>query len=311
MADYPTITLGDRQVQLGSFSARKAMIAGRVIRRLAEAAPAISREQAEFEKKYAEELGIDVTHAMVLGSAGWQYRLGHVTDEEWTQLGGVIRLPGLPSERESRLVQISAAFEHAGEPLTMLVGLAVAANSELVAAAKEGHVEKLLLDRGNELVDIAGFGEILELLAAAIDLVEAELAEHKDPFDKVRAAIGLGEEELPEPPTPVDTSESQEETEASAAADNREKIERAAAEAAQDPEAAAAAMAAAAIPTPSDVEADSDDKPNSTVSPETPAGESPSGTSPTSSTSSPPPTTGPPETSSTDSGSATSLASAT
>lgn len=182
-----TVKVGDREYTVEPFNGRKAILAGRMVARIAKKVPGLLEHDAQFQRAYADANAIRVTRAMALGIDGWRERLADVTDEQWEAIGGVLVIPQPPTF-ELRLASLfTEAFETAEEEVLKLLALAIVPNGDLADAAKTGDVKELLLDRADQLLDGGTLSELVDLAGEVAEQVREELQAGGGGLGKLRA----------------------------------------------------------------------------------------------------------------------------
>lgn len=196
------VRVGDRTYTIEPFNGRKAILAGRMVARIAKKAPGVLERDATFQRDYAAANAVRVTRAEALGVDFWRDQLGHITEAQWDKIGGVLVIPTPPSFETRIAAGFAEVFEAAEDEVLKLLALAVVPNGDLAEAAKTGDPRDLLRDRAEQLLDAGSLGELVELAAAVGEHVRDEF--RGDGLGKLRALwAGTTDPERPETKTPA------------------------------------------------------------------------------------------------------------
>lgn len=196
--------VGDRSYRIEPFNGRKAILAGRMVARIAKRVPGLLEADGDFQRKYSEANAVRVTRSMALGVDGWKERLGDITDEEWKQLGGVLVLPHPPTFELRLAAVFMEAFETAEEEVLKLLALTVIPNGDLADAASQNSVKEVLLEWSGRLMDNGTLVELVDLAAVAAEQVRDEFEAGGGGLGKLRALWqGQGAEAETPAPQPM------------------------------------------------------------------------------------------------------------
>lgn len=229
------VQLGNREVEVQDLSGRKAIRATKIVRSIADGWPEILTAIAEFTRRYEEENFVLLDRAearhrfaprplvvdgelvrdeggeLVLGPDP----LGHMTDADWTQSDGRLKVRQSPSRNEVFAAVFPQAFDIAEEQITQLLALAITPNAELSKTAIDNGpeaVEELLKKTVDDFID-EDFGQIMELAVVTGEVVEEQLTQDLKKLGgrtgKFLRLFGLQGPKSPEKETPESTSSRQ------------------------------------------------------------------------------------------------------
>jgi hypothetical protein len=140
-----------------------------------------------FESEYRANNMVRFTRAQAQ-MRGWEF-----PDEAFAtpEDGGeqYIDLPGLPSAEERLMFAFPRAFGLARQEVKRLLALIVVPDEELRVAEGAGQIDEALDKLGDRLLHEGEIGEIVELLAAAVDHVRGQLAPHAEALGKLRGFL--------------------------------------------------------------------------------------------------------------------------
>lgn len=151
-----SVTVGDASLTISAFSGRKALIAERIVRRTIRRYPEIVKQWFEFKREFERENVSTLDRSEAVFRFG--PRVQHLTDADWESSGGVLRLSEAPTMNEQVAAIWPVAMDHAEDEVLRLLALCVIASGDLKRAKDAGgqdQVDKLLLERGEELLDEA------------------------------------------------------------------------------------------------------------------------------------------------------------
>lgn len=200
-----TITIGDSEITLERVSARKASRALALLRALSRAMPGLQTELAEFRRTYEASNVVELDRVqarmrfpgrVLIGDDGGAVlepaeldgepnpRAGQpvmipspvdrMTDEDWREAGGVLRLPSSPAPAEIAVALFDHALEQAEDHVYRLLALFTISNQEVTEAWRAGTLAERLLERADELLDQAYGDELLELAVACGELIDTQ-----------------------------------------------------------------------------------------------------------------------------------------
>lgn len=186
MADHAQVRevrIGENTYVLKPFRAFKAIIAGELISRVGDEIRELLSELARFDREYRQTNVVRISKAQAL-QRGWDLPAdAFVTPDDGEPF---VELPGMPSAEERLMFAFPRAFKLAREEVTKLLALIVITNDDLRNGDINGDVEERLEKLGQELIHGGEVGEIVELLAATVDHVREQLAQHGGAVGKLR-----------------------------------------------------------------------------------------------------------------------------
>lgn len=168
-----TLTLAGQDVTLERVSARKASRILAELRAITAAVPDITRAIGEFVRSY------EATNMLELNRTQARYQLpdrtAHMTDADWQAADGVLRLPESPATPEVIAAVFPLALDLAEEHVYRLLALFTMSNSDVKRARREGTLAERLEERADDLLDDAGFDELLELAVVVGEVIDAQV----------------------------------------------------------------------------------------------------------------------------------------
>lgn len=183
MGDTREVRVGEQTYTLRPFRAFKAIIAGELISRVGDEIRELLSELARFDREYRQTNTVRFTKAQAM-QRGWDLPAdAFVTPDDGEPY---VDLPGVPSAEERLMFAFPRAFRLAREEVTKLLALIVISNDDLRNGDIAGDVEERLEKLGQELIHGGEVGEIVELLAATVDHVKGQLAQHGEAVGKLR-----------------------------------------------------------------------------------------------------------------------------
>lgn len=199
------VTIAGEERRLERISARKASRAFAILRAIANEAPELAQAWGEFEAEYAESHYIELDRAqaeyrfgpepLVVEGQVVRYEAGHdragdvvmlpgalerMTDEAWASTGNKLRLPRSPSLEEKVLNVVTKAAANDDDELAAerhiyrLAALLLMPNADVKRYRREGSLNEKLDELADEVLDEAGLEELLELVVAAGEAVDAQ-----------------------------------------------------------------------------------------------------------------------------------------
>lgn len=195
------VRVGGTDYALRPFKAFKALVAGDLISGVGEETRLLLAKVREFERDYGKTNVVRFTKAQC-AQRGWN----DLPDSAFVEPEGgepYIDLPGSPSSEELMMFGFPEAFRLARTEVAKLLALIVIPDEELrVSEAGDGGVDAALDALGQRLVHEGEIGEIIALLAAAVEHARAQLSAHREDLGKLRSAwssMTAGREEDREP----------------------------------------------------------------------------------------------------------------
>lgn len=142
-----------------------------------------------------------------------------MTEEDWREAGGRLRLPESPSQQEVIGAVLPVALEHGEERIWRLLALFLIPNAEVARARRDGRLDALLEERVSTLLEDAYADELMELAAAVGEVIDhhfrRKASEVGERMGNALRVIGLGKKKPTTPtpaPTPSSSSSPQEES---------------------------------------------------------------------------------------------------
>lgn len=202
------VTVGDEDYTIRNFKGFKAFRIGRVLSKLGKVGPEVSEKVNEFVREYGEKNAEKVPRATL--ELRYPEEAAHVSEEAWAQSGGIVVLPSAPTTPEILATVFPIAFEAAGEKVVDLLAWVIASDSELETKDGEGEeaIEKYIEGLRKKLLHRGDLDQLLELAAAAQDVLREQMAGKGVQIRSVLKLVGLGEDEEEEetPQTEEETS---------------------------------------------------------------------------------------------------------
>jgi hypothetical protein len=98
-----------------------------------------------------------------------------MSEEAWAQSGHKLRLPKSPTETEILWALFPDVFEQAENLITQLLALVLMPNQDVKRYARDGSLDEMMQEAGDELLDDALGDELLEVAAAAGEVIDDQL----------------------------------------------------------------------------------------------------------------------------------------
>lgn len=234
MSEPTRVEVGGDTYTIEAFTGYKAVRAGGIISRISEAAPDILTRMGEFEKEYESANELRLTREMAklprfcIPDPENEGALKPLfTEEDFAQAAAegrdYIPLPKSPSTMEKWMSVFPQVFTVAEKELKELLGLVTISDEELEAADEADTVTEELSKKGREVLHKGTVSEMLELLVAAGETLQAEFQGKEQRLEGVLGLLGMtvtrpspsGPEpssDEPEPSEPAAESETSEET---------------------------------------------------------------------------------------------------
>lgn len=242
-----TVTIAGEQQSVGNFSAFKAMLvmdiiadAEKVYREILQEAAAfkIDYERAnvvEFDRATArrefaprvlfkvvreekDDGRIEVHQEPVLDEQTGEPKLGpdplgHLTEEDWTASGNVLRIFESPSDEVVYAATLPRAFKMARDEMLSLLAIVTSSNADLERWDNDDDVDQQLEDTEKRLLHRASQSELVSLAAAALRVCREEI---RGPFDElveeIRTTFRRQTPETSETPVPATDPQATDET---------------------------------------------------------------------------------------------------
>jgi hypothetical protein len=186
------VRVGDRTVIVGRFRGYKATKMMQEAAAIGRRYPKIGKDLAAFKQAYGDE------NQIALDRAAAEFKLGEaareISDKAWDSSGGVIRLRKSPTFEEQIVAIFPDLFEHAQQHVVRLLALVAASNSELREAYDDGDdagVDRMLEQRGRDLLFEADAEELLDLALAGVEVGKAQFAPMRERLGKLMGQLGL------------------------------------------------------------------------------------------------------------------------
>jgi hypothetical protein len=188
-----TLKLAGEDVTIEDFSGRKAIRATKLLKEISKGVPKLLDVQAAFVREYEKANEIEltrtearfqfppITRAKTDPESGelvldehqepiWEVvrpsRVDHLTEEDWQQTGGVLKVGKSPGDVEKWLAVFPDALELAEEQVLSLLALVAMPNSDVKTYGRNGTLNEEIKKRSEELVD-EPFDTLMELLVVA------------------------------------------------------------------------------------------------------------------------------------------------
>lgn len=187
MGQAKTVRVGGTEYSLRPFKAFKAIIVGEILSDVGDEIRELLSAVEVYRREYGQEHVVRFTAAQI------HQRKWDIPDSAFvTPDGGepYVDLPGVPSNDEILMFGFPRAFKLAREEVTKLLALLVVPDEELRVAEGAGELDGALRQLGDRMLHEGELGEIVDLLAAAVEHAEAQLAAHRESVGKLRAAWG-------------------------------------------------------------------------------------------------------------------------
>jgi hypothetical protein len=192
MATGRDVQIGDRTVRIQSFKVYKAMKAGEIVSEITKMVPQIGDSLTEYTRKYEAENFAEIDRATAL----FQYRdeVEHISDEAWRASENKLRIPQSPSPQEQMTAVFSLVFDTAKEHVLTLLALLITPDSELRDAHRADGVDQKIAEYREVLEHEADITDLVDLTAAAAEVVREQFAGKADQIKKIRN-LWAGQEE--------------------------------------------------------------------------------------------------------------------
>lgn len=193
MGEMTKVTIGEEDFALRPFKAYKALVFGELISRVGDEVRELMGELAMYDRDYRQTHMVRFTKAQAI-DRGWTIGEGGIPESSFvTPEGGgepYIDMPRKPSEEERLMFVFPRAFKVAGSEVTRALGLLVIPDNELRAVHRQGEeaLNTALDNLGERILD-GEVGEIVELLAAAIDHLQDQLSGHEAAVGKIKGFL--------------------------------------------------------------------------------------------------------------------------
>lgn len=197
MTPAPSVKIGDTEYKLRPFKAFKAMVAGDLISNVGDEIRQVLGEVKVYEREYGKENVVRFTKAQT-DLRGWVF-----SDDAFVTNAGeepYIDLPGVPTDQEKWMFVFPRAFKLAKDEVAKLLALVVVPDQELAAAEGAGDIDTPLANLGRKIIHEAEIGEMIELISATIEHVQAQLTQHGVAVGKIREAYRSWTASAEEPP---------------------------------------------------------------------------------------------------------------
>lgn len=193
--------MGEQTITLAPFKTYKGVVASQIVATVSDRISELMDELAKFVAEYGEKHKIRITREVAVAQGYTGLLEGELQDKPF------IELPDTPSIEEQIMAVFSKAIGFAEREVLELVGLVVISNAELRKARDDGTVFDALHAKGQDLVDEAEIGEFIALLTAANDLVQEQLAPHREALGKLRALYARAQKGQPTMETTTTSTE--------------------------------------------------------------------------------------------------------
>lgn len=239
MTEHAKITLGDEDYRVERVSGRKASAAFALLREVGDAVPEVVNRWGEFTTEYERShvMELDRVQARmryprqpIIGPDGEVMRdkdgevitapssIDAMTETDWQQAGGVLRIPETPSVGQQIAAVFPMAVTRAEDNVYRLLALFTLTNAEVKKAWREnGHqcVRELVEERKDELLDDVLVDDLLELAVVVGETIDGQLRAKVDQLgDRLGNALrvlGLGQDpttSATQPASPTDSTPS-------------------------------------------------------------------------------------------------------
>lgn len=212
-----TLTLGTRTVTVERPNGYKATRAIAGVRALSKAFPELQGDLARFRQAYEADNVValdrvqaklrfpprpilDEDGAVRLDEDGTPLLLpspvDRLTEEDWTEAGGLYRMPSTPSTEEMVMAVLDRALEVAEEHVYRFLALFTVSNDDLRRYRRDGTLEERLDEAAADLLDDAYADEVMELAVVIAETVDhhfrRKASDLGDRLGKTLATFGLG-----------------------------------------------------------------------------------------------------------------------
>lgn len=188
-----TLTIAGREVTIEPPSARKATRAFAILRGVSKELPDLIKAWGRFETEYEREHVTEIPRAEAMlryGGPQPLHRDGEpvyndagelvtipsgldgMSDEAWEAVGNVLRRPRSPDTWQTATAVLADASEDVERNVYRLLALFTIPNDEVKRRRKDGSLPERIDEVVDELLDDAGADEVLELAAAAGEVVD-------------------------------------------------------------------------------------------------------------------------------------------
>lgn len=182
MASNRDVQIGDRTVTIQAFKGFKALEVARIVAAIGKQAPDVQQEIAEFTNQYEESNTVKITPGMAVLP---RYEGLGLTDDHFARSGGVIEVPLSPKTWEQVAAVFPSVFEAARDDVVKLLALLTTPNSELREWDEADAVDDELEKEGRKLLHDADFDQYVDLLIAAVEVVQEQFKGKADAVGKV------------------------------------------------------------------------------------------------------------------------------
>lgn len=190
-----TITLGEREHRIERISARKAARAFAELRAITRAVPEINKAVSTFVRTYEEENVVELDRVQAKMRFGAE-TIDTLTEEDWANAGGKLRLPRSPGTTEVILAAFPIALDLAEAHVYRLLALFLMPNEDVARYRKNGELDERLGERADDLLDDAYGDEVMELAVVVGELVDRQFVgkarELGDRLGNALRLVGLG-----------------------------------------------------------------------------------------------------------------------